>query len=100
MKRSNNNQSIQANKEGKTKNRSNYQNKITTDILCDILTVKLNHDITRNLLFELIREIMSYTYKFQHQLKFQPMLRDIEDGTMCVLRALTVIDDNYQRLDQ
>ena len=69
---------------------SNYQNKLTTNILCDILTVKLNHNITKNLPIELL-------------------LWDIEDGTMCVLRTLTVfeiqcgmnpIDDNYQRLEQ
>ena len=53
------------------------------------LTVKLNHDITRDLLIELIREIVSYTYKFKHQLKIQPVLRDIDDGTMCVLQTLT-----------
>ena len=77
--------------------------------MCGILTVKLNNNITRNLPNELIREIVSYTYKFKHQLKFQPMIRDIEDGTMCVLQTLTVfeiqcginpIDENYQRLDQ
>ena len=77
--------------------------------MCGILTVKLNHNITRNLPIDLIHEIVSYTYKFQHQLKFQPVLQDIEDGTMCVLRTLTVvniqyfvnpIDDNYQRLNQ
>ena len=71
--------------------------------------MKLNHDVTRNLLIELVYEIVSYTYKFQHQFKFQSVLQDIEDGTMCVLRSLTVfeiqyginpIDDNYQRLDQ
>ena len=71
MKQSNNNQSFQANKKGKTMIRSNYQNKITTNIWCSILTVKLNHDITRNLPIELICEIVSYTCKFQHQLKFQ-----------------------------
>ena len=52
---------------------------------------------------------MSYTYKFKHQLKFEPVLQDIEDGTMCVLQTLAVfeiqcgmnpINDNYQRLDQ
>ena len=109
MKQSNNNQSIWANKKGKTMIRSNYQNKITTNILCGILTVKLNHNITRNLPIELICEIVSYTYKFKHQLKFQPVPWDIEDGTMCLLQTLTVfdiqyyvnpIDDNYQRLDQ
>ena len=46
MKRSNNNQSNQANKKGKTMITSNHQNKITTNILCDMLTVKLNHNIT------------------------------------------------------
>ena len=109
MKRSNNNQSIQANKKGKTMIRSNYQNKIRTNIMCGILTVKLNHNVTRNLPIELICEIVSYTCKFQLQLKFQPVLRVIEDGTMCVLQTLTVfdiqyyvnpIDDNSQRLDQ
>ena len=77
--------------------------------MCGILTVKLNHDIARNLPIELICEIVSYTCKFKHQLKFQLVLRDIEDGTMCVLRTLTVfdiqyvanpMDGNYQRLDQ
>ena len=92
MKRSNNNQSNQANKKGKTMITSNHQNKITTNILCGILTVKLKHDITRNLPIDLISEIVSYTYKFQHQLKFQPVLRDIEDGTMCVLRTLTIFE--------
>ena len=59
---------------------SNYQNKITTNILCGILTVKLNHDITRNVPIELICEIVSYTYNFKHQLKFQPVIQHIEDG--------------------
>ena len=49
---------------------------------------KLNHDITRNLPIDVIYEIVSYTYKFKHELK--PMLRDIEDGTMCVLQTLTL----------
>ena len=71
--------------------------------------MKLNYNITRNLPIDLIREIVSYTYKFQHQLKFQPVHQDIEDGTVRVLRTLTIfdiqhfvnsIDDNYQRLDQ
>ena len=75
--------------------RSNHQNKITTNILCGILTVKLNHNITRNLPIELVCEIVSYTYKFKHQLKFQPVLQDIKDGTMCVLRALTVFEIQY-----
>ena len=70
MKRINNNQSIRANKRGKSMIRSNYQNKITTNIFCGILTVKLNHDITRNLPIKLIGEIVSYTYKFKHQAKF------------------------------
>ena len=90
MKRINNNQSHQTNKTGKTMITSNHEYKITTNILCDILTVKLNHNITRNLPIELICEIVSYTYKFQHQLIFQPVLRDIEDGTMCVLQTLTL----------
>ena len=46
---------------------------------------------------------------FQYHLKFQPVLPDIEDSTMCVLQTLMVfeiqcgmnpIDDNYQRLNQ
>ena len=57
----------------------------------------------------MVYDIVSFTYKFQHQLKFQSMLRDIGDGTMCVLQTLTVfviqcgmnpIDENYQRLEQ
>ena len=77
--------------------------------VCGILTVKLNQDITRNLPIELIHEIVSYTYKFKDQLKFQKVLANIEDGTLCVLQTLTVfdiqcgmnpMDDNYQRLDQ
>ena len=109
MKRINNKQSIQANQKGKAIVKSNYQNEITTIILCGILTVKLNHNITRNLPIELIIEIVSYTNKFKHQLKFQPVIQDIKDGTMCVLQTLTIfeiqyginpIDNNYQRLDQ
>ena len=62
----------------------------------------------KKLSIELIHEIVSHTYKFQHQLKFQSVLRGIEDGTMCVLQTITVfeiqcgmnpIDDNHQRLD-
>ena len=77
--------------------------------MCGIVTVKLKQNITRNLPIELVCEIVSFTYKFKHQLKFQPVLQDIEDGTMCVLRTLTVfdiqcgtnpIDDNYQKFDQ
>ena len=60
------------------------------NILCGILTVKLNNDITRNLQIELICEIVSYTYKFKHEFKFQPVLQNIEDGIMCVLRTLTL----------
>ena len=109
MNQSNNYQSNQANKKGKTMITSNHQMRLTTNILCGILTVKLNHDITKNLPIDLICEIVSYTYKFQHQLKFQSVLRGIEDGTMCVLQTITVfeiqcgmnpIDDNYQRLEQ
>ena len=33
--------------------------------MCDILTVKLNHNITRNLPIELICKIVSYMYKLQ-----------------------------------
>ena len=54
---------------------------MTTNIICGFVTVKLNHNITGNSPIELICEIVSFTYKFQHQVKFQPMLRDIEDGT-------------------
>ena len=56
--------------------------------MCDISRVKLNYGITRNLPIELVCEIVSFTYKFKHQLKFQPVLQDIEDGTMCVLQTL------------
>ena len=79
-----------------------------TNIVCGIVTVKLNHNNADNLPIELVREIV-FMYKFQHELKFQPMLQDIEDGTMCVLQTQTVfeiqcamnpIDDNYQRLEQ
>ena len=52
--------------------------------MCGIVTVKLKQNITRNLPIELVCEIVSFTYKFKHQLKFQPVLQDIEDGTMCV----------------
>ena len=71
-------------------------------------TVKLNHNITRNLPIDLICEIVSYTYRFQKKLKFQPMLQNIEDGTMCVLQTLSVYEilnpenslhDNYRKLD-
>ena len=74
MKRINNNQSHQTNKTGKTMPWSNHQNKITTNILCGILTVKLNHDITRNLPINLISEIVSYTYRFPQKLNSQPVL--------------------------
>ena len=69
----------------------------------------MNHNITRNLPIELVCDIVSFTNKFQHQLKFQPVLQNIEDGTMCALQTLTVfeiqrgmnpIDDNYQRFEQ
>ena len=55
----------------------------------------MNHDVTANLPIELVREIVSCTYKFQHLLKFHLMLQDIEDGTMCVLQTLTFIDFNF-----
>ena len=96
MIQSNNNQSNQANKIGKTMITSNNQIRLTTNILCGILTVKLNHDITRNLPFDLICEIVFYTYKFKQKLqqkrKFQRVLQDIEDGTLCVLQTLTIIE--------
>ena len=109
MKQSNENQSNQANKKGKTIITSNHVMKLATIILCGILTAKLNHNIARNLPIDLICKIVSYTYKFQHELKFQLVLRDIEDGTMCLLQTLTIFeiqhfintfDDNSRRLDQ
>ena len=113
MKRINNNQSHQTNKTGETMITSNHEYKITTNILCDMLTVKLNHNITRNLPIDVIREIVSYTYRYQQKVqqkrRFQFVLRDIENGTMCVLRTLTVyeifdpenpLDVNYRRLDR
>ena len=69
---------------------SNHQMRLTANILRGVLTVKLNHHIIRNLTIDLIREIVSYTYKFQHELKFQSVLQDIEDGTMCLLQTLTL----------
>ena len=108
MKQINNNQSIRANKKSKTLPWSNPQNKTTTNIICGILTVKLNHNITRNLPIDLICEIFSYTYRFQQKLIFQRVLQDIENGNMCVLQTLTVfgiqcfvdpIDDNWKRLN-
>ena len=60
---------------------------ITTNINCGIVTVKLNHNITGNLPIEMVYKIVSLMYEFQHQLKFQPVLRKIEDGTMCVLQV-------------
>ena len=96
MKRINNNQSHQTNKTGETMITSNHEYKITTNILCDMLTVKLNHNITRNLPIDVIREIVSYTYRFQQKVKqkrkFQRVLQDIEDGTLCVLQTLTIIE--------
>ena len=69
----------------------------------------MNHNIAANLPIELVCEIASFMYKFQHQLKFQPVLRDIEDSTMCVLQTLTLfmlqfgmnpIDDNFRILER
>ena len=60
--------------------------------MCGILTVKSNHNITRNLPIRLACEVVSFTHKFKHQLKFQPVLRDIEDGTMCLLQTLSVYE--------
>ena len=61
----------------------------------------MNHNITRNLPIDVIREIVSYTYRFQQKVqqkrKFQSVLRNIEDGTMCVLRSLTVHDFSNPR---
>ena len=54
----------------------------------DISTVKLNHDITGNLPMNVVNIILFFTYKFKHQQKFQPVLRDIEDGSMIVLKTL------------
>ena len=51
--------------------------------------MKLNHDITGNLPIDVVRIILFYTHKFKHQDKFQPVLRDIEDGSMIVLQTLT-----------
>ena len=48
----------------------------------------MNHNITGNLPIELICEIVSFAYEFEHHLKFQPVLGDIEDGTMYVLQTL------------
>ena len=47
-----------------------------------------SQNITGNLPIDLVCEIVSFSYKFQHQLKFQPVLQDIEDSTMCVLQTL------------
>ena len=82
MKQINNNQSIGNNKKGKAMVRSNYYTQ--TNIICGIVTVKLNHNITANLPIELVCEILSFMFELEHQLKFQPMLQNIEDGTMCV----------------
>ena len=82
---------------------------ISTNIICGIVTVKLNNNITGNLPIELVCEIVSFMYKFQHQLKFQPVLQYIKDRIMCVLQTLTLpmlqydmnpIDDDYQRLER
>ena len=61
----------------------------------------------------MIREIVSYTYRYQQKVqqkrKFQSVLRNIEDGTMCVLRNVSFYDIltrgaalgvNYHRLDR
>ena len=50
--------------------------------------MKLNDNITGNLPIEFVPEIVSFTYKFEHQLKFEPVFQDIEDGTICVLWTL------------
>ena len=50
--------------------------------------MKLNHDITGNLPIDVVRIILFYTHKFKHQAKFQPVLRDIEDGSMIVLQTI------------
>ena len=73
----------------------------------------MNHNITRNLPIDVIREIVSYTYRFQQKVqqkrRFQSVLRDIEDGTMCVLRTISMYEIltrgdglgvNYRRLDR
>ena len=61
---------------------------IISNINDSIATVKLNHDITRNLPMDVVNIILLFTYKFKHQEKFQPVLRDIEDGSMIVLQTL------------
>ena len=53
-----------------------------------IAIVKLNHDITRNLPMDVVNIILFFTYKFKHQEKFQPVLRDIENGRLIVLKTL------------
>ena len=72
MKQINDNQTIRNNKNGKFDQIIKII--ITPNIICGIVTVKLNHNITANLPIELVCEIVSFTYKFQHQLKFQPVL--------------------------
>ena len=109
MKRINNNQLIVHSKKVRQWLGQNITIITKTNMMRGILTVNLNHNMLDNLPIELVCEIGSFTYKFQHQLKFQPMVQKIEDGTMCVLQTLTIfkiqcgmnpIDDNYQRLDQ
>ena len=60
--------------------------------MCCILPVKLNHGMTRNLPIEMIRDIVSYTYKFKHQHKFQPVLRDVKDGAIYVANSNGIWD--------
>ena len=38
--------------------------------ICYIITVKLNHNITANLMIDLVREILLFTDRFQQTFKF------------------------------
>ena len=42
----------------------------TTNMVCGIVIVKMNHNITGNLSIDLVCEIVFFTQKVQHQLKF------------------------------
>ena len=39
---------------------------------------------------DVVHIILFFTYKFKHQEKFQPVLRDIENGSLIVLKTLDV----------
>ena len=55
--------------------------------ICYITGAIFNYNITGNVSIYLVHEILLFTDRFQQTVKFQRVLQDIEDGTICILQS-------------